>query len=134
MRLVLDASVVIAATRGSEPSFQAARQRVNRALRGDDELVVPALFGIEVAGALARAGEPDAKIRELVERLTSAPHEVTTMGASRARRAIDIAIRARLRGADAVYVVLAVARRLSLCTLDHEMATRAATQCKVIPP
>ena len=134
MRLVLDASVAIAAARGSEPSFHSARARINRALRGDDELVIPALFGVEVAGALARAGEAESKILNLVERLMSSPHEVVTMGASRARRAVDLAIRAKLRGADATYVFLASSRRLPICTLDREMAVRAAAYCKVMVP
>jgi predicted nucleic acid-binding protein len=134
MRLVLDASVAIAATRSSEPSFQAARSRLNRALRGDDELVVPTLFGVEVAGALARAGHADSKIRDLVERLMAGPHEVVSMGTSRMRRTVDLAIRAKLRGADATYVALAASRRLPLCTLDHEMAARAAGQCRVMQP
>jgi hypothetical protein len=51
MRLVHDASVAIAASRAHEPSSAAARARVGRAIRRHDELVVPSLFGIEVAGA-----------------------------------------------------------------------------------
>jgi predicted nucleic acid-binding protein len=134
MRLVLDASVVIAATRSREPSFGAARARIDRALRGDDELVVPSLFGIEVADALARVGEPEPKIRDLIDRLTAPPHDVVTLGASRARRVVDIVISCKLRGADATYVWLASSRRLPLCTLDPDMASRAAAFCNVIPP
>jgi predicted nucleic acid-binding protein len=134
MRLVLDASVVVAAVRGVEPSFAAARARVNRALRGDDELVVPTLLGVEVAASLARVGEPIPKIRELVARLTSTPHHVVPLGTGRARRAMDVAMAGQLRGADAVYVWLASARRIALCTLDAEMATRGPAFCKVIAP
>lgn len=134
MRLVLDASVVIAAVRSVEPSFASARARINRALRGDDELVVPTLLGVEVAASLARVGEPDAKIRELVGRLTSSPHQLIPLGTGRARRAMDVAMAGKLRGADAVYVWLASARRIALCTLDGEMAERAAAFCKVIAP
>jgi predicted nucleic acid-binding protein len=134
MRLVLDASVAIAAAHTQEPSSSAARARVGHALRGRDELVVPTLFGIEVAGALARRGESEDRIRDYVARLTSAPHEVIPLGAARGRRAVDVAIAGRLRGADAVYVWLASARRLPLCTLDPEMAERAARFCRVISP
>jgi predicted nucleic acid-binding protein len=134
MRLVLDASVAIAATRPNEPSFAAARARINRALRGEDELVLPALFGIEVAGALSRVGEPDPKIRDLVDRLTSPPHDVVVLGASRSRRIMDVAMVGKLRATDATYVWLASSRRLALCTLDSEMASRAAALCKVIAP
>jgi len=86
MRLVLDASVAIAAARTHEPSSAAARARVGRALRRHDELVVPAIFGVEVAGALSRHGEPEDTIRDYVARLTSAPNEVIPLGAARAPR------------------------------------------------
>jgi predicted nucleic acid-binding protein len=132
MRLVLDASVAIAAARPQEPSSAEARVRIGHALRGRDEIVVPTLFGIEVAGALARRGEPEEKIRDYVARLTSAPHEVIPLGTARGRRAIDVAITGSLRGADAVYVWLASVRRLPLCTLDAEMAERAARFCKIV--
>jgi predicted nucleic acid-binding protein len=134
LRLVLDASVVVAAVRPGEPSFAAARGRVDRALRGLDELVIPPLLAIEVAAVLARAKEPEAKIRELVERLTSPPHLVVPLGPGRAARVVDIALSGQFRGADVTYVWLASARRLPLCTLDREMTERARAFCKVIGP
>jgi predicted nucleic acid-binding protein len=134
MRLVLDASVVVAAVRHVEPSFAAARATVNRALRGDDELVVPTLLAVEVAASLARVGEPAPKIRELVAHLTSSPHQSVPLGPGRAKRAMELAIAGKLRGADAVYVWLASSRRIALCTLDAAMAERAAAFCKVIGP
>lgn len=39
-------------------AFPRATERVARALTGDDEIVVPMTFGIEVAGALGREGIP----------------------------------------------------------------------------
>ncbi len=134
MRLVLDASVVVAAARHGEPSFAAARARVNRALRGEDELVIPPLLAIEVAASLARVGEPVDKIRELVTRLTSAPHTVVPLGRTRSHHVMDVALSGKFRGADSTYVWLASARRLPLCTLDREMAQRGAKFCKVIAP
>jgi predicted nucleic acid-binding protein len=107
---------------------------VGRALRRQDELIVPSLFGVEVAGALSRRGEPEDKIRDYIARLTSAPHEVIPLGVARARRATDVALAGRLRSADAVYVWLASSRNLPLCTLDEEMAERAAAFCKVVSP
>jgi len=95
---------------------------------------VPSLFGIEVAGALARHGEAEDKTREYVARLTSAPHDVIPLGTARARRAMDVALAGRLRGADAVYVWLASSRGLPLCTLDREVAERAAPFCRVVAP
>ena len=63
-----------------------------------------------------------------------AAHEVVPLGISRARRAMDIAVKGRLGGADAVYVRLASSRHLPLCTLDDAMAERAEAFCKVLAP
>ncbi|MCL2449611.1 MAG: type II toxin-antitoxin system VapC family toxin [Polyangiaceae bacterium] len=133
MHLVLDASVAIASCNRKEKHFEAARARVGRALRGLDELTVPTLFGVEVAANLARIGYPAEKIHALVRSLTSAPHLVVPLGAGRMWRAMKVAV-GGVGGADAVYVWLASARRLQLCTLDGPMASRAAAFCKVMAP
>jgi predicted nucleic acid-binding protein len=134
VKLVLDASVAIASIRPGEPDYAAARARVDRALQGADELLEPAIFRIEVGGALVRRGRQEAEIRRLVDPLCAPPHAIVTIGPKRAAAAEALAIRARLRGADAVYVWLASSRGLPLCTLDHEMAERAAAFCNVISP
>jgi predicted nucleic acid-binding protein len=134
MRLVLDASVVIAATRPSEPSYGAARARLERALRGADTLVLPSVFVVEVSGALARQGRSRADIRRLIEVLTRPPHEVMPIGLIRARAASAIAIANRLRGPDALYVWLANREQVALCTLDKEIFARAAGRCQLVAP
>ena len=134
MKLVLDASVVVASMRAGEPSHAPARARVERALQGVDELVEPAIFSVEVAGALARRGIAESDIRDLVQALGRAPHKIVTIGPTRASRAETCAIQNRLRGADALYVWLASARGLPLCTLDREMGDRAAMFCKLVAP
>ena len=48
MRYVLDASVAVAAAHPSEPTHAAALGRVARVLHGDDDIVVPTLFPIEI--------------------------------------------------------------------------------------
>ena len=134
MRLVLDASVAVAAMRMSEPSHTAARARIERAIQSADELLLPPIFPVEVGGALARVGVPEVTIRRLVDALVRPPHEIVTMGRKRAGAAQNLAMNARLRGADAVYVWLATARSVTLCTLDDEMTRRGGAFCTVIPP
>jgi predicted nucleic acid-binding protein len=135
MRLVLDASVAIASSRPKEPSFRAARARVVRAIQGDDELVVPAIFGAEIAGVLVRLQEREDKIRALIESMTTAPHEVVPIRTVGARQLVNIAIAAKTRGADTTYIWLAKRQKLPLCTLDKEMADAArALEIRVIAP
>jgi predicted nucleic acid-binding protein len=134
MKVVLDASVAIASVRTSGPSHRAARARVERAFQLADELLLPPIFPVEVGGALARLGVPDAEIRRLVDALVRPPHRVVTMGPKGAAAAQALAMKGRLRGADAVYVWLAAARGVALCTLDDEMIQRGGAFCKVMAP
>ncbi len=134
MRLVLDASVVVAAQRPNEPQYQAARARIVRFLTAEDSVLVPSLFVVEASGALARLGIERAKIVRIVDGLTSYPHKVVTVGPRSARAARAIAIQGKLRGSDALYVWLARRSGAALCTVDPEMATRGAAFCEVSAP
>jgi predicted nucleic acid-binding protein len=134
MRIVLDASVAVAAAKASAPNHVAALARVRRILRGTDEIVVPSLFIAEVSGALARAGMRQAGTRAYVARLTRPSNEVRPLDEASARRAAKVAFATRLRGPDAVYVALAADERIPLCSLDEEMSTRGARLCRIIRP
>jgi predicted nucleic acid-binding protein len=134
MRLVLDASVAVAAARRREPSHRAAQARVVGILRGEDELIVPTIFPVEVAAALARVGEPAAAVRAYVDALVRAAERVVPLGPAVARRARETAVRWRLRAAGALYVSLAAWESLPLCTLDREMRQRGASACEVVAP
>jgi len=134
MRIVLDASVAVAAQRPSEPSHAASRARLLRFLTGADTVLVPSFFAVEVGGALARLGFDRKHIVRLVDRLTAPPHEVVTVGPLAAKAARAIAIRAKLRGPDALYVWLARREGAPLCTLDREIVLRGARFCQIVAP
>jgi predicted nucleic acid-binding protein len=134
MKLVLDASVAVAAVRPREPSHQPSRRRLERVLRGPDVVVVPSIFTIEVAAALGRVGEDPLAIRALVAAFDRPPHEIVTIGRVRARQILEVAVACRLRAADAIYVWLAANRRIPLCTLDEEVLERARTTCQMVRP
>jgi predicted nucleic acid-binding protein len=134
MRFVLDASVAVAAQRPNDPHYRAARARIVRFLTGEDSALVPSLFVVEVSGALARLGFERAKIVRIADALTTYPHQVVTVGPRSARAARAIAIQAKLRGADALYVWLARRSGAALCTIDPEMAARGAAFCEISAP
>jgi predicted nucleic acid-binding protein len=134
MKIVLDASVAVAAARPNEPSHAPARLRIVRVLSGADEAVVPAIFAIEVGSALARAGEAPAAVRAYVDALVLIASGMATIGPRTAKRILDVAIASRLRSADAAYVWLAMKHSVPLCTLDQEVMTRGAPFCQVLPP
>jgi predicted nucleic acid-binding protein len=135
LRLVLDASVAVAAVRPKEPNYVAARTRVEGVLTGHDELIVPALFPIEVASALARrAAWPQAQIRRYIDGLLPAPSRVVTIGPKRANAAARLATATKLRAADAVYVWLAAREGVPLITADGEVVDRGAAVCQIEMP
>jgi predicted nucleic acid-binding protein len=134
MRIVLDASVAVAAQRRAEPAYAASRARLVRFLTGADTALVPSIFVVEVSGALARLGFDSKAIGQIVDRLTAPPHEVVTVGPRAARAARSIAIRGKLRGPDALYVWLGRREGAPVCTLDQEIVARGARFCRVMPP
>lgn len=134
MTMVLDASVAVAAARSNEPDHAASKRLVERILLGEATATVPSIFSIEVAAALARRGVESAAVVEYVTALDEVLAPVLTIGPRTAARIREVAIAARIRAADAVYVWLAARRGLPLCTLDRELATRAAAHCLIIVP
>jgi predicted nucleic acid-binding protein len=134
MRIVLDASVAVAAQRPLEPAYAASRARLIRFLTGADTVLVPSFFIVEVSGAFARLGFDGRAIRRIVDRLTAPPHEVVTVGPRAARAARAIAIRGKLRGPDALYVWLGRREGAPVCTLDREIIARGARFCQVLAP
>jgi predicted nucleic acid-binding protein len=130
---VLDASVAVAAVRPGEPSHRPSRARLASLLAGLDEIVVPAIFDIEVTSALVRGlGSPAAARRYLDRDL--AARRLVTIGPRSARAISAVAARTLLGAADAVYVWVAITRGLPLVTLDREIGRRAGSLCQVELP
>ena len=135
MKLVLDASIAVAAVRPNEPTYVAARARIDGILTGHDEMVVPAIFPIEVTSALARsAGWPVARIAAYVAQLLAAPSRVAALGERRARAVAQLAASTRLRAADSLYLWLAAHEGVPLVTSDEELLRRGAVVAQVLAP
>ena len=133
MRYVLDASVAIASLRANEPLHVAAVRYLSPLLRGLDAIVVPSIFRIEVASTLARAGFLPAQVARFVGGFL-ARATVKTIGPRRAMAIQTVAVAARLRAADAIYVWLAEEEAIPLVTADREIHQRAAGRCQVVSP
>ncbi len=133
MRYVLDASVAVASLRPMEPLHAASVAYVSPLLAGQDTIVVPSIFRIEVASALARAGFTPAQIGKFVGAFLAGAR-VTTIGPKRSIDIQAVAVDTRLRAADAVYVWLAQKEGLPLVTGDAEVLRRGSARCQVISP
>jgi predicted nucleic acid-binding protein len=121
MKICLDASVAVAAYQSSEPSHVASRARVDRVLAGTDTIVVPAIFPIEVASALARRGVDAKTVFRYVKLFETA--EVVTLGPKTATAIATLAVTTKLRAADATYAWVAKTKGVPLVTLDAEILT-----------
>ncbi len=125
MRYVLDASVAVAALREGEPSHEAALRRCMPLFAGADEIVVPAIFDVELVSALTRRGISLNSVARLLERHLSS-RTLVTIG-PRAARAVRAVVGAtRLRAVDALYVWVAAREGLPLLTLDDGILARAS--------
>jgi len=133
MRYVLDAAVAVAALRAGEPHHAAALRRCMPLFTGSDEIVVPAIFDVEVVSALVRRGAAPAGVNRFFEAHFTT-RRLVTIGPRAARAARAVAMPTRLRAADALYVWVAAREGLPLVTLDAEVLQRAAPVCQVMRP
>ena len=122
---MLDASLFIASISPGEARHPAARALL-AGFAQDVPFVVPALFRVEVIAALSRRNESDAFIDLVDARLRGPRFLAVAIDGPLLDLAIGVARRARLRGYDAVYAALALARSQPLATLDRELAERLA--------
>jgi predicted nucleic acid-binding protein len=125
MRYVLDASVAVAALRTVEPFHADALRRCLLVFDGTDEIVVPAIFDVEVMSALVRRGVPGERVASFLGRHL-ARRSLVTVGPRAARRAQRVVERTGLRAADALYVWVAAREGIPLVTADREVLSRAA--------
>jgi predicted nucleic acid-binding protein len=129
----MDASVAVAAARPQEPSYSAAVTRVCRVLAGIDDIVVPAIFRIEVASALSRTGFDAIRVNAHVEHLLGAA-SIVVIGPVHSKQIQRVAMTTKLRAADAAYVWLAGRQGIPLVTLDGEVLRRGSAFCQVEMP
>lgn len=124
MKYVLDASVAIAALRSSEPSHAAALRTCMAFFAGRDEVVVPAIFDVEIVSALVRRGADPKTVASLFDRHFTTRTAVP-IGPRVLRIVRGIASATKVRAADAFYVWVATREGLPLVTLDREVIARA---------
>lgn len=114
----------MAALRATEPGHAAALRRCSGLFAGRDQIVVPAIFDVEVTSALVRRGIPPERVLAFFDRHLPS-RRLITLGPRAVRTAATVAATTRLRAADAFYVWVAARENLPLVTSDEEVLTRA---------
>ncbi|QLQ05955.1 MAG: type II toxin-antitoxin system VapC family toxin [Anaerolineae bacterium] len=126
MSYVLDASVLVAATRPNEPYHIDAQVSLQRLMAERATLFAPTIALVELAAALSRGGADASLAEQVVEAYRQRRDlEFVSVDERLAGIAATIAARQRIRGCDAIYVALAQQQRAVLITLDNEQRQRA---------
>jgi predicted nucleic acid-binding protein len=135
MKLTVDASVFVAATRAEETHYLASREFLQQVQEQSADLFCPVLVLPECAAAIARATDDSALAEQLVVLVESFPNlRLVSLELLLARRAVGIAREHRLRGADSVYVAVAQAFDAALVTWDSEMLARSSDIVTTMTP
>lgn len=132
-RFTVDASVFVNAFNPHEAGHAASLQILSVIRERGDPIIVPALLITEVASAVARASDDTTGALEYVDAIAALPNvTLVTMAPAVARQAAGLAATHRLRGADAVYVAVALRYGTVLVSRDAEQRTRgtAAITCR----
>ncbi len=133
MRCTIDASVFVASARSDEPNHLSSRNFLRDAQ--SLEIYCPTLALAECAAAIARQTGDPSLAEELVSIIEDFPGiNLISLDLSLARKAAQIAIKHRLRGADAAYVAVADAFDPTLISWDHEMLRRCPAAVATMTP
>ena len=134
-RITLDASVVVSAFNPAEADSEYSRRLLDALRRDQTTIVVPTLIRPEIAAAIRRStGDPD-RAKALEESFATLPGLVfQDLDDRMADAAVEIAVAAGLRGADAVYAATARRFDATLVTLDEEQRTKLPVDMVALYP
>lgn len=131
MTVVVDASVYVAMLKHAEPGHEASQKWYNETLVSGMPLAAPLPFLAEVAGAISRStGDTDLAQDVIAQVQALGVIELIPINEVLGARAAEIAAKYRLRGCDALYVVVAEQLGAELVSLDREQLERGTA---VIP-
>jgi predicted nucleic acid-binding protein len=132
---VVDASVWVSRFVPQDVHHSVSRLWLERHAAAGDPLVVPVLALPEVAGAIARRVDDASLAHQALQAVLRLPMlRLVDVEARLARSAAQLAADHALRGADAVYVALALELGLPLVTLDREQRNRASVVLTTLEP
>ena len=132
---VVDASVIVSYLLPDDAHHAPTQGWLRRRLLDGTPLVVPILLLTEVGGAISRR----TRLPELAHRAVSQLQQLPVLRIVPVEHrlgllAIELAVDLSLRGADAIYVALALQLHLPLVTWDGEQRERAAARASVSTP
>lgn len=132
MFIVIDASVWVARLVSGDVFHEPVKVWMNERLEAGDIFLSPSLLLPEVGGAIGRRTTPALGLKA-VEAIQSLPGlQLVEMEVTLVHEAAHLAAKLGLRGADSMYVAVAVRLDLPLFTLDIDQKEKAGKRVKVI--
>lgn len=131
----IDASVFLNGFNPAEPGHPTSFEFLSRVQSEAVPAIVPTLLLPEVAAAIGRGQGNSDLGRQFAETLSNLPHLMfVALDTILAHQAAEVAAQHRLRGADSVYVAVALRFGCPLITLDREQHDRAASALATFYP
>ena len=131
----VDADVFISAFLPAEPHHASSLKCLTRLRASGDTLACPRLLIVEVASALIRnTGDRDGARDFALSLVSLSGMRLFSLDDDLCELAVQAAVDSQLRGADAVYVAVALQQRATLVTWDRQMLTRAAALVSTTTP
>ena len=131
----VDASVWVNGFDQREVGHEISRQFLDAIRLRKVPIIVPNLVLIEVAAAISRTRHNPMQAAAFASALGRLPHvELRALDEGRALQAVTLAAEHGLRGADAVYAVVAIEAGCTLVSLDGEHLTRLPAVMGVLTP
>jgi predicted nucleic acid-binding protein len=131
----LDANIFARDTDPTDPLYPACRALLEALDQRQIPIIVPNLLLAEVAAAVSRTRHDPIRARIITDAITAFPHvKLIPLNDSLAKEAAELADDRALRGADAVYVAVALRYDCILVSLDREQRERAAPIIRAITP
>ena len=124
---VVDASVWVSRLVSADVHHAASRTWLETHAASGGQFITPTLALSEIAGAISRRTGDPRSAHDAVAIITRLPTlRLVSVDHNLAQAAARLAADHALRGADAVYVALALEFSLPLITLDNEQLTRSS--------
>jgi len=131
----LDANIYARDIDRNDPNYDDCHALIERLKQGDVRVIVPTLLLAELAASISRVRRDPMRARITVDALQALPYmEFIALDRTLGQEAAEIAADRAVKGADAVYIAVALRHGCILVTLDQEQATRAAPIVPVMTP
>jgi predicted nucleic acid-binding protein len=126
---VVDASVWVAFFHDLDKFRKESVEWLTRAISGSVRLVEPSLVLPEIGGSLKRLAKSEQLAKRSVDFVVHMPlMTIVPLGIDRARISAELAAELGVKGADAVYITLAMSEGLELVSWDESQLRSASAR------